>query len=406
MTKTISHNHNIPGNKQSVYPAISTHKSARKSNKTYEDLPEIQVGLKLKTYKPKFFDLFGYDLSGQRKRLITEIIKYFEFSANNDKDVKQYIPALKHSLVKSRVKQDIELGIFLNLLIEKGYKFENIHKSLHKLIAAGKPHFIDKKNNFELTEFLCAEEEKLLNHLLPILSDYKNVNQKLKSTINRWLKNKRSKLSKISSHTNKPFLESKYCEIYARILNLVYKGKHFKEKSLPSSIAINFNLSPLQLGELLEDICTRIAQLKSSNNFNDFYEARSRAVQTLTNKLKSIHEMFIHHNTEQINAQRILNLLASYKRNIDLDLISASLLQLLHDEIIYINFKKELDKLITYHNDFCSWKQPFPMLIKTSDFNNFITHMINLAGYNAKESKLFHTILDALIEHSNARKYH
>lgn len=99
----------------------------------------------LRGYKPTFYDVFGYDLSGKRKRLIDSFVddphnkiidKYF------GEDLKE----MKTCRRKGRIYQEYKFGQLVNKVLDdlhiklESKRLQNkVHRSVLKLAQASRP---------------------------------------------------------------------------------------------------------------------------------------------------------------------------------------------------------------------------------------------------------------------------
>lgn len=361
------------------------------------DCPELQVKLKLATYAPKLIDLFGYDVSGTRKKLIKEVVSFFEIASNNDEKIKQYLPSLKKSLGQSRFQQDLELGIFLNFLIDRGYAVNHgIHKSLQKLVDGSTTHYTHKKFLLEAVTQCIQDEETLFNKMLQKLENLEEGNKKITLLLNSWLRNKHKKLETIDNPEQRGIYEHKLCAVLENAHDLLDKTHKHHYSQLPKKFPNTLHLSTLELGELLEDICTRIAQLHSHNNFLSFYEERSKVIEQLSGSLQKLHQNYVHHSTEQINAERILNIIKKYKKRADIENISNSLLQLFEDASLFDVFKEHLTKLVNRKAQILVWKKNFQNILNTKNGWDFFKKVIALSHLKKEQELQYLHILEEM----------
>jgi len=128
-----------------------SNKSRHQSTRAAEILFDV-----ICTYKPTFYDAFGYDFSGRRKRLIETFI-----DDPHDKKVDKYygdeLLAMKIARKKGRILQELKFGLLVNKILDdlrldlnsKAIS-ENMHWSVCKIAKASHNEYKEYKKTHPL----------------------------------------------------------------------------------------------------------------------------------------------------------------------------------------------------------------------------------------------------------------
>ena len=110
----------------------------------------------ISTYKPTLYDVFGYDFSGKRRRLIETFV---EDPHDNcvDKYYGDELIAMKKSRLKGRLTQELKFGLLINKIIDdlgmtlRSKKLhDNVDWSVIKIAKASRTAYKDYKKTHPL----------------------------------------------------------------------------------------------------------------------------------------------------------------------------------------------------------------------------------------------------------------
>lgn len=108
------------------------------------------------TYRPAFYDVFGYDFSGKRRRLIETFVE-----DPHDKSIDKYygdeLFAMKKSKLKGRLTQELKFGLLMNKILDdmqiqlrsKALR-ENVHWSVLEIAKASQGAYKEYKKTHPL----------------------------------------------------------------------------------------------------------------------------------------------------------------------------------------------------------------------------------------------------------------
>jgi hypothetical protein len=121
---------------EDIVSSISEKDEEEQSNPDMEKTIAARTILELlRSYKPNFFDFFGYDISGKRKRMINNIIELGQVSSIGKvygDSMEQLESSLKTS---SKLYQDLILGLLIDRVIEDSkFSARKIESYLHPSI--------------------------------------------------------------------------------------------------------------------------------------------------------------------------------------------------------------------------------------------------------------------------------
>ncbi len=335
----------------------------------------------INSYRPGIFDFFGYDISGRRKQLIMDIIK--ACNGMRDKEIAPYLGNLKKNLDKTRIDQDISLGIFLNAIQDRDLDLNKIDKSLKSLLIAGERPYHDLKLNLELGK----EEQKLLNNIFEKMKDSSSVKLAIEEVINNWLMSNHENLERLQ-HNSKASYKQQVYKMFVNMVGIIDNKGRQGYKGLPKVFSLNKELTWQLQGKLIENICSRVAQNNTEHDPENFIKERSKIIELLPENLKKIHTEYAKQSIIQINSLRVMQV---FQKNMTLEKLSSSLIEIFQDDSLYDTFKKHIDKVTTKEGDKLKWRMPFTNeLLASADFQEFIKEALNSADLEKKQyQKLF-----------------
>ncbi len=121
----------------------------------------------ISSYKPMFYDLFGYDFSGRRRKLIETFV-----DDPHDKNVDKYygeeLVEVKRCKRKGRLLQELKFGLLVNKILDDlGTKIESkklqrqVHWSVLKIAKASMHEYKEYKKTHPLHK-PCKQKTKLI----------------------------------------------------------------------------------------------------------------------------------------------------------------------------------------------------------------------------------------------------
>ncbi|KIE04816.1 hypothetical protein NF27_FP00070 [Candidatus Jidaibacter acanthamoeba] len=331
---------------------------------------------KINTYKPGALDFFGYDISGKRKKLIKDLIE--SLKEIREEDLTHYLESLKKSLHQRRIDQDISLGVFLNVLKEKDYDFNEVDKSIKSLLKAGERPYHDVKLNFELSR----EEQQIIKNILEKMKSSSSVKIAIEEVINDWLKRNMFNLNKLQPQ-NKLGYEQKVLRILKDISQVINPEAKQDYTTIPEKFSLNREVTPDVEGELIEVICLYVANNATLNQPEDFTKERAKLIESLPTNLKKLHTEYSRQSILQVNSLRLLKV---FQKTKTIEKLSSSLLEIFQDESLYSTFKKHIAEITTIEHGKLKWKNELTKeLLESNEFQNLIQASIAGAHLEAKE---------------------
>lgn len=129
----------------------------KKDGKHYTSTKAAQILFDvIRSYKPPIYDVFGYDFSGRRRRLIESFVE-----DPHDKTVDKYygeeLCAVKRCRRKGRLLQELKFGLLVNKIFDDlGYSSnskilqQQVHWSVLKIAKASKNEYTEYKKTHPL----------------------------------------------------------------------------------------------------------------------------------------------------------------------------------------------------------------------------------------------------------------
>lgn len=323
-------------------------------------------------YKPGCLDLFGYDISGKRKRLIKDLL--VALKENQEEEIIPYLHDLESSLYKRKIDQDISLSVLLNVLKNKKYNLKHVDNSLKRLLIAGERPYHDLQVKLELNK----EEQQLMQKVLERVKEISSLKAAVEIIMNEWLMKSLKNLSKLQPK-NKSSYKKKVYKIISDVYNIL-KIKPATDLEKIKKFRINEDINE---GELAEYICSHIAKNLAINHPENYIKIRKEIIDSLPIDLKRKHSEYSKQCVLQVNSLRLLKIFENSKT---LENLSSSLLEIFNDDSFYSAFKQHINKLISKDKGRLKWKTGFSKeIISAKDFQDLIKEALENANLRGRE---------------------
>lgn len=147
----------MPNRKKLINKIKNWHKMPKRTAQKHRSTHAAKILLEvMTTYRPAFYDVFGYDFSGRRRRLIETFIDD-PHDISIDKYYGDELFAMKSSRSKGRLTQELKFGLLINKILDDiGISLRsrelqnNVHWSVLKIAQASKSAYKDYKKKHPL----------------------------------------------------------------------------------------------------------------------------------------------------------------------------------------------------------------------------------------------------------------
>jgi hypothetical protein len=373
---------------EDIVSSISEKDEEEQSNPDMEKTIAARTILELlRSYKPNFFDFFGYDISGKRKRMINNIIELGQVSSIGKvygDSMEQLESSLKTS---SKLYQDLILGLLIDRVIEdskfSARKIESyLHPSIINIAKAAESEY----KNVQLQQVLehahdsiNAMQYELADIMFKTLSSAKeeSLTENISADFNNWLSEKKTVINQQPNKMHKQCLRNEMHEILESWLSI--SGVKLRSNYIPNQIEFA-DMTEGQLGAFVHKVCSIHARGRAKLGEDQSVLVSGMIyVEKLPKHLQKAHQTFVGEKHVKLNAQRILAVLSEYKgspvRKLkNLNSMFNKILKIISEEDVYQTYKQEIDNFIVRDDNgkINGWKYSPKEALRYKSFVSFI----------------------------------